>query len=237
MIELGDRVTFNGFGFDARLAGKMRILRNRQGVVAEGALNVVDGVYKAYGQDLRVDRGRLLFNGPVENPGLDVRATRTINQGEEIVVGIQLGGTVKVPESSLFSNPLQTQTDTLSYLLTGNAVSGLSGGDSAILTQAITSLGVAGGESLAQKLGGQLGLDNVGLSTRGGDYKQSELTLGKRLGPKLYVKYIVGLFDSLQKVAVNYQVNKRLELEATSGVNQSIDLIYKIDTNRGIFGQ
>ncbi len=237
IIELGDSVTFNGFGFDARLAGKMRILRNRQGVIAEGALNVVDGVYKAYGQKLRVDRGRLLFNGPVENPGLDVRASRTIEGGEDIVVGIELGGTVKVPESSLFSNPLQTQTDTLSYLLTGSAVSGLSGSESAILTQAITSLGVAGGESLAQKLGGQLGLDSVGLNTRGGDYKQSELTLGKRLGPKLYIKYIVGLFDSLQKVAVNYQVNKRLELEATSGVNQSIDLIYKIDTNRGIFGQ
>ncbi|MEZ5449681.1 MAG: translocation/assembly module TamB domain-containing protein [Thiolinea sp.] len=164
-----------------------------------------------------------------------MRAIREVENGS-ITVGISLAGTVERPESTLFSNPPQTQTDTLSYLLTGRALSNVGSGDSQLLTQAITRLGVAGGESLAQKLGGQLGLDDVGLSTNGGDYRQSELSLGKRLGPKLYVKYIVGLFDSLQKVAVTYQINKNLEVEATSGVQQSLDLIYKIDTDRGPFG-
>lgn len=234
-IILGDRVSFSGFGLDARMTGRMRVLRNRQDIVAEGALNVIDGVYKAYGQNLQIERGRLLFNGPIDNPGLDVRATREVDNGN-ITVGIALSGSVQTPESRLFSTPPQTQTDTLSYLLTGRALSGVRGGESAILTQAITGLGVSGGESLAQQLGGQLGLDDVGLNTKGGDYKQSELSLGKRLGPKLYVKYIVGLFDSLQKVAVTYQINKKLQLEATSGVQQSVDLIYKIDTNRGPFG-
>jgi translocation and assembly module TamB len=82
-----------------------------------------------------------------------------------------------------------------------------------------------------------LGLDEVGISSNGGDYKQSELALGKKLGSRLYVKYIIGLFDSLQKVAVTYQINKRLELEATSGANQSIGLIYKLETNTGPFGK
>ncbi|HPE59662.1 MAG TPA: translocation/assembly module TamB domain-containing protein [Thiolinea sp.] len=235
MVELGDRVTFSGFGLEGRLTGRMRIARNRQGIAGEGVLNVLDGNYNAYGQKLKIERGRLLFSGPIDNPGLDVRAVRQIDSN--ILVGITLGGTVQEPQSTLFSNPPQSQTDTLSYLLTGRALSGVKGSETEILTQAVTGLGLAGGENLAQRLGGELGLDDVGLNAGGGDYRQSQLSLGKRLGPKLYVKYIVGLFDSMQKVAVNYEINKRLHVEVTSGVQQSIDLIYKLDTDRGPFGK
>ena len=235
LVEVGDKVRMNAFGLEARLTGKIRLLRNKQDIVAEGALSVVDGFYKAYGQNLSIERGRLIFNGPMTNPGLDVRATRKVE--DDITVGISLGGTVKQPESTLFSSPQQTQSDTLSYLLTGRALSGIYGSDTALLTRVITSLGLAGGESLAQSLGTSIGLDEVGINSNGGDYKQSELALGKKLGSKLYVKYIVGLFDSLQRVAVTYQVNKRLQIEATSGASQSIGLIYKLETNTGPFGK
>jgi translocation and assembly module TamB len=234
-ITLGDKVKFNGFGLDARLEGKLRVLRTRQDIVAEGVLSVVDGVYKAYGQNLAIERGRLLFNGALDNPGLDVRAVREV-VGGDIKVGMALAGTVRKPESTLFSSPQQTQSDTLSYLLTGRAMSGLSGDQSSLLVDAVTQLGVAGGESLVQQLGGSLGLDDVGLNSKSGDISQSELSLGKRLGPRLYVRYIVSLFDSLQRVALTYQVNKRLQVEVKSGIHQSVDLIYKIDTNKGPLG-
>ena len=235
VIELGDKVKFAGFGLDARLTGKLRVLRTRQDVIAEGALSVVDGVYKAYGQNLTIEKGRLIFNGALDNPGLDVKAVREVEDGD-ITVGISLAGTVKQPESTLFSSPTQTQSDTLSYLLTGRAMSGLTGDQSSLLTEAITGLGIAGGESLAQQFGGSLGLDDVGLKAKNGSFEQSELALGKRLGPKLYVRYIVGLFDSLQRVAITYQINKHLQLEAQTGVQQGMDLIYKLDTNKGPLG-
>lgn len=232
VVELGRQVEFSGFGLEANLAGRIRVLRSRREVIGEGSLNVVNGVYKAYGQNLTIERGRLIFTGAIDNPGIDLRAVRVVDNGD-IKVGMALGGTVQVPESSLFSNPPQRQSDTLSYLLTGRSVSTLSGSDTALLQQAITSFGIAGGEGIAQQLGSAIGLDEVGLTSRGGDYKQSELLLGKRLGPRLYVKYIVGLFDSLQRVAVNYKINKNVELEAQSGENHGVDFIYKIDTNRG----
>ncbi len=232
VIELGDKVTFNGFGLDARLTGKLRVLRTRQDIIAEGVLNVVDGVYKAYEQRLAIERGRLIFNGPLNNPGLDVRAVREVADGD-IKVGISLAGTVQQPESTLFSTPLQTQSDTLSYLLTGRAMSSLSGDQSSLLMEAITGLGIARGENLAQRLGGSLGLDDVSLKTKNGDFDQSELALGKRLGARLYVRYIVGLFDSLQRVAITYQINKHLQVEAQAGLQQGVDLIYKIDTDTG----
>lgn len=234
-IELGDKVKFTGFGLDARLTGKLRVVRTRQDIIAEGVLNVVDGVYKAYGQNLAIERGRLIFNGPLNNPGLDVKAVREVDDGD-IKVGISLAGTVQQPESTLFSTPTQTQSDTLSYLLTGRAMSTLSGDQSSLLMEAITGLGIAGGENLAQKLGGSLGLDDVGLKTKNGDFQQSELALGKRLGARLYVRYIVSLFDSLQRVAITYQINKRLQVEAQAGIQQGVDLIYKIDTDSGPLG-
>ncbi|CAA6819546.1 MAG: Autotransporter translocation and assembly factor TamB [uncultured Thiotrichaceae bacterium] len=234
-VVLGDKITFTGFGLSARLKGSLRVLRTRQDIVAQGTLNILDGIYKAYGQDLEIERGRLIFNGPIDTPGLDVRAVRTVSG--DIKVGIALRGTVQNPESELFSEPAQSQTDTLSYLLTGKAASSLGSGDSALLSSAITTLGVKGGENIAQQIGGSIGLDEVGIDAKDGDYKNSELTLGKKLGPKLYIKYIVGLFDSLQKVAITYQINDRVELNARTGVQQEVDINYKFDTNRGLFGR
>jgi translocation and assembly module TamB len=234
-IELGDKVKFVGFGLDANLQGKLQILRNRQDIVAQGVLGTNNGFYKAYGQKLTIERGRLLFNGALDNPGLDVRAVREVEQGD-IKVGIALAGTVRQPESTLFSTPQQTQSDTLSYLLTGRAMSGVSGEQSSLLIGAVTQLGVTGGEGLVQQLGGSLGLDELGIKSNNGNFSQSEVALGKRLGPRLYVRYIVSLFDSLQQVALTYQVNKRLQIEAKSGVHQGIDLIYKVDTNKGPLG-
>lgn len=235
LIELGDKVTFNGFGLDARLAGKLRVLRTRQDVITEGALDVTNGMYQAYGQSLTIERGRLLFNGPLDNPGLDIRAIREVD--EELEVGIDLKGTVKQPESTLFATPQQTQSDTLSYLLTGQPASSLSGDQAGVVMSAIESLGISGGNSLAQRLGGSIGLDELRVQSKTGDVKQSELSMGKRLGAKLYVRYIIGLFDSLQRLALTYQINKRLQLEAQTGLQQSVDLIYKIDTDTGPLGR
>jgi translocation and assembly module TamB len=234
-VTVGNKVKFSGFGVDAQLNGRLQILKTRQDIVAQGVLNIVNGVYKAYGQNLTIERGRLLFNGPMDNPGLDIRAVREVE--EEATVGIELSGTLQKPESTLFSNPTLSQTDILSYLLTGRPLSALTGGESNLVLQAVTGLGVLGGDSLAQQIGNKLGLDSVGLNAKNGDYQQSELALGKRLGSKLYVKYIVGLFDSMQRLVLTYQINRHLKLEAQTGLYQSIDLIYKIDTDRGPLGR
>ena len=235
VVELGDKVSFSGFGFSSRLTGRMRVQKTRQDIVTQGALNIVDGIYKAYGQELEIERGRLIFDGSIDNPGLDIRAIRKIPG--DIQVGIGLRGTAQQPESELFSAPPQSETDTLSYLLTGHSVASATAGDSALLSSAISGLGIKGGESLAQKLGGSVGLDDVGISSSTGNYRDSELSLGKQLNSRLYVKYIVGLFDSLQKVAVTYQINQRLQAEVLSGEQQEIDLNYKFDTDKGIFGR
>ena len=198
----------------------------QQELFAEGSVKVINGVYKAYGQDLKITHGRLVFNGPIDNPGMDIKAVRNL---PDVEAGIHLTGTVQKPKTKLFSNdPSLSQTDILSYLLTGRKLAEASGDESSMLLSAITSLGVSGGEGIARNIGTTLGLDSVNINSDNG-LDSSELELGKRLGPDLYLKYIVGIFDALQHVAIEYRVNKHLTLEAQSGTNQGFDLIYKIE--------
>jgi translocation and assembly module TamB len=226
-IVLGDKVNLSGFGLDTRLEGRLRIIQPKHVIIAQGNLKTVDGVYKAYGQALNIERGNLVFNGPLSNPGLDLQAVR---DSDEVIAGIQLSGTANKPESRLFSIPTMSQNDILSYLLTGRRFSEASGSEGNMLLNAVTSLGITGGESIARQLGNTVGLDTVNIkSGEDGKMSSSELELGKKLGPNLYLKYIVGIFDSAQKAAIEYQFNKRLRLEAESGLHQGFDLIYRVE--------
>jgi len=96
-------------------------------------------------------------------------------------------------------------------------------------------MNVAGGDGLERTIGNSLGLDDLSIIPKD-DLKKSELRLGKKLGSKLYVRYIVGIFDAAQKIALEYKVNKYLNLEAQvqakEGANaQSLDLIYQVETD------
>ncbi len=227
LVRLGNEVYFNGFGFSTRLVGGVRVTNSRNTIVTNGSLNIVNGRYQAYGQDLRIANGRLVFNGLPKNVGVDVQAVRPV---EDIgTVGIHLTGTMQKLKSTIFSDPIMQETDALSYLLTGQSLTSATGRETALLMQAVRGLGIDGSNGLIQRIGKSLGLDDLSIVTRE-DFKDSELQLGKRLGSKLYVRYLVGLFDSAHRLAVEYRVNKYLNFEVQAGVDeQSIDLIYEYE--------
>ena len=49
--------------------------------------------------------------------------------------------------------------------------------------------------------------------------------------PGLKVKYGVGLFDSLATITLRYQILPRLYIEAASGVDQALDVLYTFEFN------
>ena len=98
----------------------------------------------------------------------------------------------------------------------------------AMLMNVAKGMGILGGDSFVRKLGSGLGLDEATITTEGG-FEESELLLGKRIGENLYVKYIIGLVDSLQKLALEYRLTERLSVEAETGLDSSVDLIYRIE--------
>ena len=114
-------------------------------------------------------------------------------------------------------------------MLTGHSLSTSSGRESALLMSAVRGLGITGNDSLLHNIGSSLGLDDVNIVTNQ-DLRKSKLSLGKRLGPKLYVRYLVGFVDSAQKIAIEYKINKRLSVEAqTSADKYGFDFIYEFE--------
>ena len=219
-LRQGREIHLVGFGLNGYLGGQLAV-QERPGRTATGRGQiVVNGTYKAYGQDLTIDSGRLLFAGtPVDNPGLDLRATRGFPDAQ-VTVGLQVRGTAQVPVLTVFSTPAMEQSDALSYLVAGKPLSQLKGGEGNAVSSAASALGTAGGDLLAKSIGSKMGLDDVGVadnSAVGG----AALTIGKYLSPRLYLSYGVGLFAPGQVVTLRYRLSRHLNTELQNGTLSS----------------
>jgi len=214
-VVLGDNVKLAGFGFDGNVTGQL-VVNERPGraTTGTGTLNV-GGTYKAYGQDLNIERGRVLFAGTaIDNPGLDLRAVRKI-QSSDVTAGLLVRGTAQVPVLTVFSEPAMEQSEALSYLITGKPLSSLKSGEGDMLGAAARALGTAGGDLLAKSIGGRLGIDDIGVTDNtalGG----AAFTVGKFLSPKLYISYGIGIFEPGEVVTLRYLFHTRWNLEAQS---------------------
>ena len=72
------------------------------------------------------------------------------------------------------------------------------------------------------------GISGVGIDTAGSGESQ-QVVVSAYLLPGLQVKYGVGIFDSLATLTLRYRLMPRLYLEAVSGVNQALDLLYRFE--------
>jgi len=226
ILYFGDDVRFKGFGLDTRLSGKANVIKeeNRQ-VFTTGYVAVDKGVYKAYGQELSIERGRLIFQGPYDNPGLDIRALRVM---EDITAGLDIGGTLQHPKSTVFSIPARTDSEAMAMLLTGKPLSNSSKDDAYAILGAIGKLGMSQGDSMSSDIISKFGLDEVSIKADKG-LDQSALWVGKNVTPKLFMHYVVGLFDQAFSLGLTYKLNDKINIEAESGKDQSVDVIYKIE--------
>ena len=82
-----------------------------------GEIQIVDGKYRAFGNELTIDPGRFVFGGgAIDNPGLDVRAYRGLTAQQNVmtgsgeIVGVNLRGTLRRPASNRCL-PSATSTD------------------------------------------------------------------------------------------------------------------------------
>lgn len=229
-VVLGDRVGFTGFGLTSEISGALRVrVEGDRPPTATGELVLVDGAYKAYGQDLRIDRGRIIFSGGrISEPGIDLRASR--KPREDITVGVQARGTAARPEVTLWSNPDMAQTEQLSWLLLGRSGRGRSDEDQAAMQGAALALGLKGSDFLANRFKGKLGLDEVSIGSRPGEQSsQAALVLGKYLNPRLYVSYGIGLFEPVYSLRLRYEISEKWTLQTESGAESGGDLVYTIE--------
>lgn len=188
-LTMGENVAINVKGLRGFLDGNIRLLQLPQGPLnASGELTIRDGKYKAYGQDLTIDQGQLIFTGgSIDNPGINVRAIRrfnnknasfsgsnqlfdfksanfqTIDFNSEMIVGVEVSGRLSATKMKLFSEPSTlSQADILSMLLLGKPASQANKAGGQLLLNAISSMNLgagAKGTQLLSQLKQSLGVD------------------------------------------------------------------------------
>lgn len=227
-LILGDDVDFEGFGIEATLEGSL-LLRDTpdRPTMATGEIRTVRGTYEAYGQELTIERGRLVFAGPITEPRVSLRAYREARDGT--VAGIEASGPLRSPEVSLWSEEPMSESEQLSYVVLGRPLRRATGAEEeALLDRAATSLGLAAGGFLAERLGEKLGLERFEIDTDRGA-AEAELVLGTYLSPRVYIGYGIGLFDAVSTFEIRYLVSDRWTLEARTGRETSGDVLYVIE--------
>lgn len=225
-VSLGDRVSFSGFGLIGRLTGTVVAVEEPgRPTAATGRIEILDGRYEAYGQKLEIERGSLIFAGPVDNPGIDLRAARKTG---EVVAGVTVMGSLREPRMSLYSRPPMDQSDALSYLLLGRPVNRASAEEGKMLQNAARSLALSGGDYLAKRIGGLFGIEEIGIEGSEG-IDDAALFIGKYLSPRLYVGYGLGLFTPSNTFRLRYDLTKRLKILVESGTESGADILYTIE--------
>ncbi len=208
----GKDVRVDGFGLDGQLSGQLRA-RSRPGseVAATGQLEI-DGTYVAYGQKLKITRGRLVWaNSPVGNPLVDIRAERQVG---DVTAGVDVRGRAEAPTATVWTNPASSQSEALAYLALGRPLSSASGSEGRQLNAARSALSL-GSNLLVGQLGARLGLEDAGIAENralGGDV----VSAGKYLSPRLYVSYGVALLGTGQVLTLKYLLRKGFDIEIES---------------------
>ena len=250
-ISLGDKLRIMGGGVNARLTGKLTLLGQLPASPrAQGLVEIKDGTYQAYSQNLRIRRGDVRFNGPIDNPALNIEAIRP---DLPVTPGVSITGLALSPRIDLFADPAMTDAETLSWLVLGVPIDNAqSGAQSLALKEAASRIigqddGSVSGGSFSDKLGldtlgfgfasdtGQAegvrdsgaptGLPGAGGQTAASTY-QEVVTLGKKLSDRLSISYEQGVRGLFNLLRIQYEINQRLSLRAQTGSENAVDLLY-----------
>jgi translocation and assembly module TamB len=226
-LVLGDRVTVDTQGLSGRLSGSLSVITDDTGINrGSGELKMEEGKYLAYGRNLNIERGRLLFsNGLLGDPGLDLRAVKTF---PDIKAGVNVRGTLRAPRMTFFSDPEVSQSQIVSLLLAGGSLESVqnsadtSNNGSAARSEALTQ----GGAILAQQIGGRF---NIDAGVEEDLTNETSLVLGRYLSPRLYVSYGVGLVEAINTIKARYTIGDHWTIKTEAGTQRSADLVFTIE--------
>lgn len=220
-IDVGEQLRIRGRGLDASLRGEIHITSPEGRIAVDGSIRAVDGTYQAYGQKLAINRAIISFVGPLDNPRLDIEATRP---DLDVRVGVIVSGTVLSPRVRLFSEPDMTDVDKLSWLVLGKASTAAGGNETALLQRAALGLLSGEGPGVTDRLTKALGLDD--LSVRAGDtgVKDTIVSVGKQISKRWYVGYEQGLNSTTGSWQLIYRLAQRFTVKAQAGGDNAVDV-------------
>ncbi|AUN94559.1 translocation/assembly module TamB domain-containing protein [Pseudazoarcus pumilus] len=244
-VSLGNALYLSALGLETRLAGELALrLRDGSPLAATGTISTVGGSYKGYGQSLTIERGLINFQGPLDNPGLNVVALR---KGLPVEAGIAVSGSARRPLIRLVSTPEVPDPEKLSWIVLGRSPSAGGGADMSLLLPAAQALLGGPGGGMTDQLSRSLGVDEFGIgqADSGAPVRSSSVvdggravgegnvggqvfTIGKRLSPDLFVSFEQSLGGAESLVKLTYQLTRRISLVARGGTDNAADIFYTI---------
>ncbi len=248
-VALGDHLYLSALGVDTRLTGTLQLrLREGEPLRAIGTVETVGGTFSGYGQQLSLERGIVNFQGPLDNPGLNVVALR---KGLAVEAGVAITGSVRRPQVRLVSEPSVPDPEKLSWIVLGRPPAAGSGADLGVLLPAARALlGKPGGGGMTEQLSRSLGFDELSIGqgelgsverratsrvvgegsvvTGEGTVSGQVLTLGKRLSSDLFLSFEQSLGGAERLIKLTYQLTRRVSVVARSGTYNSADIYYTI---------
>ena len=225
-VDLGSNLSVRVQGLEGKLTGRINVATTKEGELrAYGKVTAVNATFYAYGQKLQVDPGVLIFDGPLDNPALQVTAWR---RNQAVEAGVQLSGTMRAPIVQIVSQPQVSEGERLSWLVLGRAPTDANKADLGLLQAAAGAL-LARGNSmpLDRRIAQSFGLDEV--SFRGtGELQDRVLAFGKRVSDRLYLSYEQGLGTVASNlVKIDYSLSRRWSLRAETGTSSGGGLFYR----------
>ncbi|HMN20257.1 MAG TPA: translocation/assembly module TamB domain-containing protein [Ottowia sp.] len=225
-IDLGPDFQLSGMGIATRLAGKLALSADGPlGRMPElkGTVRTVGGSFHAYGQQLAIEHGEIVFRGDPANPTLEIIALRP-NYTSDQRVGVEVAGSALLPRVRLYSQPQLPDSQALAWLLLGREAPE-TGAESAMLqTAALALLGGREGRGLAATFG----LDELSFSSGDGEVGSASVTLGKRLSDRLYAAYEHSVAGASGTLLIFYELSRRWSLRGQAGVDSAVDLIFRL---------
>lgn len=249
-LDLGKQFFLRVAGLEGQLDGSLRLQNDEKGLSATGSITTKNTSYKAYGQNLTVERGIVNFYGPLDDPGLNVRAVR---KGLEVEAGVEVAGTVRHPQIKLVSSPNVPDTEKLSWIALGRApdVSGLD--TSLLVTAANSILGGQSGFGVTDQIRDLFGFDEFSFrqgSTPGSTQTTGQAatqispftnpyafagstlggqigTIGKRISSRAYLSYERGITAATAGITkLTYTLTPSITVVTQAGEDSAVDLFY-----------
>ena len=171
----------------------------------------------------QIERGDIVFTGALDNPRLDILATRP---NTDVRVGVLISGNAQSPRVQLHSEPEMSESDKLSWLLLGRASEGLGRNDTAIIQRAAVALLAGEGEAPTDTLLRRLGLDDLSVRQSDTDVRETVISLGKQLSRRWYVGYERGVNTTTGTWQLIYRIAQRFSVRMQSGFENAIDVLW-----------
>ncbi|MGR5141935.1 autotransporter assembly complex protein TamB [Photobacterium sp. DNB23_23_1] len=231
LVRIGNDVKLSAFGLKAGLVGDLNVRQDEKGPLVYGEINLRDGTYRSFAQELVIRKGQILFNGPADQPYLSIEAIRDPdNIEDDVIAGLRVTGPADEPRVDIFSDPAMPQQNALSYILRGKDLDSESGDSSDAMATTLLTMGLAQSGQLVGNVGEAFGVQDLSLDTSGsGD--DTQVTVSGYIAPGLQVKYGVGIFNSIPEFTVRYRLMKDLYVEVVSGLDSAADLLYQFEFN------